>query len=114
MDIQIYYAAIGRSIARRRRFLGLKQAEVCEKAGLNDKYLSNIERAVSIPSIETLLRIARALDTSPEEFLTDAEVSPALQDKRQAIERRLKDFDSSQLDLTDDFTRWVKDRKYEE
>ena len=43
------YSLIGKRIARRRKQLGLKQSEVEERAGIGDKYLSNIERAISIP-----------------------------------------------------------------
>ena len=43
----IDYTEIGKRIARRRKALGLKQSEVEEKAGLGQKYLSNIERSIS-------------------------------------------------------------------
>lgn len=50
------YSLIGKRIARRRKQLGLKQSEVEERAGIGDKYLSNIERAISIPSTEVIMR----------------------------------------------------------
>lgn len=68
MDLD--YMEIGRRIARRRKELGLRQVEVCERAGINDKYLSCIERATSIPSLEVIMRLCLALDTTPDEFLT--------------------------------------------
>lgn len=40
--MELDYSEIGKRIARRRKELGLKQAEVCERAGINDKYLSCI------------------------------------------------------------------------
>lgn len=40
MFMELDYFEIGRRIARRRKDLGLKQTEVCERAGINDKYLS--------------------------------------------------------------------------
>ena len=49
--MEINYEEIGKRIARRRKELGLKQSEVEEKADLSQKYLSNIERSISIPSI---------------------------------------------------------------
>ncbi|HCO62363.1 MAG TPA: XRE family transcriptional regulator [Clostridiales bacterium] len=63
------YREIGRRIARRRKQLGLKQSEVEELADIGYKYLSNIERGISIPSIEVILRLSAALDTTPDEFL---------------------------------------------
>lgn len=62
------YSLIGKRIARRRKQLGLKQSEVEERAGIGDKYLSNIERAISIPSTEVIMRLAIALETTPDEF----------------------------------------------
>ena len=60
------YSLIGKRIARRRKQLGLKQSEVEERAGIGDKYLSNIERAISIPSTEVIMRLAIALETTPQ------------------------------------------------
>lgn len=68
--MELDYSEIGRRIARRRKELGLRQVQVCERAGINDKYLSCIERATSIPSLEVIMRLALALDTTPDEFLT--------------------------------------------
>ncbi|MEC3859538.1 helix-turn-helix transcriptional regulator, partial [Bacillus sp. WOD8 KX774193] len=59
------YKKIGKRIARRRKELGLRQAEVCERVGINDKYLSCIERATSIPSLEVIMKLAIVLDTTP-------------------------------------------------
>ena len=63
--MELDYTVIGKNIARRRKKLGLKQAEVEEMADIGQKYLTNIERAVSIPSIEVVMRLAAALDTTP-------------------------------------------------
>ena len=54
--MELDYTKIGMRIARRRRALGLKQAQVEERAGLGYKYLSNIERGISIPSVEVIMR----------------------------------------------------------
>ena len=40
--MELDYSEIGKRIARRRKELGLKQTEVCERAEINDKYLSCI------------------------------------------------------------------------
>lgn len=66
------YNELGKRIAKRRKQLGLKQSEVNEMAGLSDKYLSNIERAVSIPSIDVLMKICAVLKTTPDELLIGA------------------------------------------
>ena len=36
--MELNYSEIGKRIARRRKELGLKQSEVCERAGINNKY----------------------------------------------------------------------------
>ena len=63
------YKQIGANIARRRKELHLKQIEVCERAEINDKYLSCIETARSFPSLEVFLRICNALETTPDQIL---------------------------------------------
>lgn len=68
--MELDYKEIGRRIARRRKELGLRQVQVCERAGINDKYLSCIERATSIPSLEVVMKLALAMETTPDEFLT--------------------------------------------
>ncbi len=37
--MELDYTLIGKRIARRRRQLGLRQVQVCEQAGISDKYL---------------------------------------------------------------------------
>lgn len=68
--MELDYAEIGKRIASRRKALGLKQWEVSELADISNTYMSSIERAVSIPSTEVVMRLAAALKTTPDEFLT--------------------------------------------
>ena len=63
------YKEVGRRIAERRRELGLKQWQVNEIAKLSDKYLSNIERATTVPSIDVLMKLCEALDITPDVLL---------------------------------------------
>lgn len=44
--------------------------QVCKQAGINNKYLSCIERATSIPALEVIMKLALALNTTPDDFLT--------------------------------------------
>ncbi len=67
--MQINYKEVGKRIAKRRKELGLKQYEVTELAGLSDKYLSNIERATSILSIDVLIKLCTVLKVTPDYFL---------------------------------------------
>ena len=85
------YSLIGKRIARRRKQLGLKQSEVEERAGIGDKYLSNIERAISIPSTEVIMRLAIALETTPDEegWQDVAELLRPMNEKQLALARSL-------------------------
>lgn len=67
--MELDYKEIGTRIARRRRELGLKQSELSERANISNTYMSSIERAISIPSTEVIMRLAVALETTPDEFL---------------------------------------------
>lgn len=96
--MKLDYCEIGRRIARRRKSLGLKQAEVEERAELSYKYLSNIERGISIPSTEVIMRLAIALDTTPDEFLVGA-VRNETDESWRAVAQQLRDLTPRQLEL---------------
>ena len=103
MDLD--YSEIGKRIARRRKELGLKQTEVCERAGINDKYLSCIERATSIPSLEVVMRLALALDTTPDEFLTGTVRYES--DQWRDVAEMLRTMSPKQLELAQSFLSWL-------
>lgn len=92
------YCEIGRRIARRRKSLGLTQAEIEERAELSYKYLSNIERGISIPSTEVIMRLAIALDTTPDEFLVGAARNDA-DERWRAVAQQLRSLTPGQLEL---------------
>lgn len=104
MDLD--YKQIGRRIARRRNELGLKQAVVEEKAGIGLKYLSSIERGLSIPSTEVIMRLAMALDTTPDEFLVGT-ARPEGEEWRGTAEL-LRGLDPKQLSLARSFLEWLR------
>ena len=107
MDLN--YAEVGRRIARRRKELGLRQTQVCERAGINDKYLSCIERATSIPSLEVVMKLALALDTTPNEFLLGS-----LQQEDESwknVAEQLRGMTPQQLSLAKSFLEWLAVQK---
>lgn len=103
------YTEIGRRIARRRKQLGLKQSEVEEKAELSYKYLSNIERSISIPSTEVIMRLALALDTTPDEFLVGTLQTQNEEWKNTA--EILRNFDQKKLSLAKSFLTWLSEQE---
>lgn len=107
--MELDYCEIGRRIARRRKELGLRQVQVCERAGINDKYLSCIERATSIPSLEVIMKLALALDTTPDEFLTGSVRYES--DEWRNVAELMRGMDSKQLSLVRSFLIWLSEQK---
>lgn len=103
--MKLDYTEIGKRIAQRRKELGLKQTEVCERAEINDKYLSCIERATSIPSLEVLMRLALALDTTPDAFLVGSFRYET--DRWRDVAELLRGMSPAKLELARSFLTWL-------
>ncbi len=106
--MELDYTEIGKRIARRRKELGLKQAEVCERAEINDKYLSCIERATSIPSLEVVMRLALALNTTPDEFLVGSVRYNS--DAWRDVAELLRNMNPAKLELSKIFLTWISEQ----
>lgn len=106
--MELDYSEIGKRIARRRKELGLRQVEVCERAGINDKYLSCIERASSIPSLEVVMKLALALDTTPDEFLTGSIRYDS--DEWCDVAELMRGMNKRQLTLARSFLTWLTEQ----
>ena len=106
--MELDYTEIGRRIARRRKELGLRQVQVCERAGINDKYLSCIERATSIPSLEVIMKLALALDTTPDEFLTGSIRYES--DEWRDVAELMRGMTPGQLNLARNFLTWLSEQ----
>ena len=104
--MELDYTLIGKRIARRQKELGLKQAEVCERAGINGKYLSCIERVTSIPSVEVIMKLAIALVTTPDEFLTGS--VRYRQESWKDVAELIRNLDNKQLTLAESFLIWLR------
>lgn len=107
--MELDYSVIGKRIAKRRKELGLRQVQVCELAGINDKYLSCIERSTSIPSLEVIVRLALALETTPDEFLVGSvkHESEGWLD----VAELLRPMDEKNLRLAKSLLMWLIDQK---
>jgi transcriptional regulator with XRE-family HTH domain len=62
---------LGRAIRRRRQADSLTLATVAERAGISVSMLSQVERGLLDPSLETLRNIADALGTAPFRLLAE-------------------------------------------
>ena len=105
-NIDLDYSEIGKRIANRRKQLKLKQAEVEEKADIGYKYLSNIERGLSIPSTEVIMRLAMALETTPDEFLVGTARNTG--ERWREVAELLRDMDEKQLALAGSLLAWLR------
>ena len=103
MDLD--YKQIGQRIARYRKKAGLTQAALSEMVDISPTYMSSIERAVSIPSTEVIMRLAIALDTTPDECRvgTARHEDAAWRD----VAERQRPLTPGQLHLAEQFLQWV-------
>lgn len=108
----IDYKALGKRIAKRRKVLNLTQEDVAEATGLSNNFISNIENSYSIPSIDSLLKICEAIDTTPDYLLLGSvSYSDAEEELRGKINERLKLCNQKKLRLIERFVTWVIDEE---
>lgn len=69
--------AIGNKLLSIRKRMGMTQAEVAEAAGLSDRTYADIERGTVNMRTETILRICNVLHITPDEILTEENISLA-------------------------------------
>lgn len=60
------------NLRRRRDALGFSQEELADRAQIDRTHVSKIERSVHSPTVDVLGRLARALDMSPAELISEA------------------------------------------
>ncbi|NLM12093.1 MAG: helix-turn-helix transcriptional regulator [Clostridiaceae bacterium] len=108
--MNVDYKALGERIAKRRKVLNMTQEEVAEATGLSNNYISNIENNHSIPSIDTLLKICEAIDTTPNYLLLGiSSYSDTEEDLRSKINEKLKLCNQKKLKLVERFVTWIID-----
>ncbi len=59
---------IGRRIKEARQAKGLSQEALSEKIGMSAKYLSSVERGKENPTLDTLIKLADALEVETSEL----------------------------------------------
>ena len=70
---------LAKNIKKRRKFLGISQAKLAEKASTSTHYISQIELKNRFPTPEMLERIAKALEIdSPQLFSTEMNYDEAI------------------------------------
>ena len=61
--------AIWKAVRRRRRAMGLTQRELAEELGLSTEFISRLERGVTGPSVDTLLKFAAVFKCTVDDLL---------------------------------------------
>lgn len=87
----------------------MTQWQVEELADITQKYLSNLERATSGLSIDVLMRLCKALKTTPDYFLLGATDLP--EDISIAVESRINQMSSKQQELALSMLDWILNQK---
>ena len=103
------YSLIGKQIKKCRKRMKLTQEQVAECVEISSQHMSNIERAVSIPSTEVIMKLALALDTTPDEFLVGSSKFPG--EEWKTIAEKLRPLDSRELDLVSSFIDWMTEHR---
>ena len=96
--MEINYKQVGKRIQNRRKELGMSQADLAERCGISNVYISGVERGASIPSLPVFLRITQALRTTPDFFFVGTAFSSS-EYITDDIARKLKKCNTTSLDL---------------
>lgn len=65
------YIALGWRIRFFRKKRGLTQEQLAERVGVSSSFLGHIERGSRAASLETLMRLCRALEITPNDLLAE-------------------------------------------
>jgi transcriptional regulator with XRE-family HTH domain len=71
MGRRSFGARLGARLRAQREAVGLTQAALAEKAGVTSNYVGVLERGLKLPTLDTLIVLAKALDVNPAELLGD-------------------------------------------
>ena len=66
------YVAMGQKMRARRHMLKISQEQLAKTVQISPSFYGNIERGIRIPSIDTLVAIANALEIGVDYFLADS------------------------------------------
>ena len=87
---------IGTTIRGYRLQKGMSQGDIEKRTGLLRCYLSRVENGHTVPSLETLQKIARALDLQLSEFFAEEAIGKEMS----GLDRKSTRLNSSHSDLS--------------
>ena len=65
------------NVKQRRLELGFSQVQLAEKLGVDQGFISDIERGIRNPSVAKLASLAEVLDTTPSALISSATLAGA-------------------------------------
>lgn len=74
---EVVVLRVGRNIGERRRALGLTQAQLAERLGVDTETLSRFERGKHAPTLKNLIRLAALLQTTVADLLAEESRQPS-------------------------------------
>lgn len=83
---------LGQQIAARRKTINWTQDQLAERLEVDSETISRFERGVTVPSLVTLDKLARALNSSTADLLSEASAAPS--DQAIHISQMLTDLSS--------------------
>lgn len=92
-------ALFGMRMKELRKNVGLSQEELAEKAEISSKYISRIEMGQHFPSIDTLVKLADALNVELKDFFEFAHEAENPKELKRVIEGMLKEADTDKLKM---------------
>ena len=101
------YSALGKRISNFRNASGLTQEQFGEKLNMSRKHISQVEAAISRPSLETLVDIANLLGISTDDLLVDS-LTHSASTADSEIHRLLLDCNAIEQEI---LTRMVKEMR---
>ena len=69
--VSVDHVKFGKRIRELRGDLGMTQEMLAAKVGLDRSYMGFLERGERNPSLEVIIKIAKALNIKPDELLKD-------------------------------------------
>ena len=69
------YRRFGIVLRARRKAAGMSQTELAARAGLSSSFVSRLENGLRGPTVETIVELANALETSASDLMREVERS---------------------------------------
>lgn len=71
-NVSGYRIQFGNRLRERRLHLKLKQLELATRAGIHVNFVSELERGLKSPTLDTIVALAKALEIEPDYFFPHA------------------------------------------